>query len=203
MYSRLNYKQCNASNSLQECSENFSDNEHKNKDIVNNLQVIDKNVVNLTEKQCKIIQETFKVYEKNGVDNTLKVFIRMFIENPEYKYIWPQFRQIPDSSFILSSSLRQHAIVYLGGLKSMIENVYDKEKIEILVKKIAYAHIKWEIKKRHVDNMVPELLFVLKDILPNYNKDIEDAWRSLYTIIGNLLEKSKKDQKNEKLLFHK
>lgn len=127
----------------------------------------------------------------------------MFSEHPEYKFIWPQFRQIPDSSFILSSALKQHAVVYLGGLKSIIKNINDEKKIDMIIKKIAFSHVKWDIKKSHIQNMLPEILFVLKEILINYNKEVEDAWTSLYTIIGDLIENFKKNQKNVEITIDK
>lgn len=42
---------------------------------------------------------------------------RLFAEFPSYKGIWPQFREIPDSALISSDKLRNHAVVYMAGLK--------------------------------------------------------------------------------------
>ncbi|CEF70839.1 Globin family and Globin-like domain and Globin, structural domain-containing protein [Strongyloides ratti] len=202
MYSRLNYKPSNKHIKDEDLEENLnynSQNDFQIKSVVNDIEVKNEEIIYISEHYCKIIRDSFEVYKKNGLNNTLKVFIRMFSEHPEYKFIWPQFRQIPDSSFILSSALKQHAAVYFGGLKSIIENIDDKQKMDLIIKKIAYSHVKWEIKKSHIENMIPEILFVLKEILINYNKDVEDAWTALYTIIGDLLEEFKKGQKKTKL----
>uniref|UniRef100_A0A0N4ZHE5 GLOBIN domain-containing protein n=1 Tax=Parastrongyloides trichosuri TaxID=131310 RepID=A0A0N4ZHE5_PARTI len=203
MYKKLSYKphkECPAKNRNNETNDDSLEKDLTGEIILKDINVKD-DIINISEKDSKIIKETYEIYKKNGVDNTLKVFIRMFIEHPEYKVIWPQFREIPDSSFILSSALRKHAEVYVAGLSIIIDNIEDKEKMKILIKKIALAHVKWTIKKCHVDNMLPEILYVLKEIVPNYNKEVECAWTILYNIIGDLLEEFKKDHKKNKNYF--
>uniref|UniRef100_A0AC35U5B8 GLOBIN domain-containing protein n=1 Tax=Rhabditophanes sp. KR3021 TaxID=114890 RepID=A0AC35U5B8_9BILA len=155
----------------------------------------------LTEKRCDIIKETWEIYKQDGINNTIKIFFHLFTEHPEYKYIWPQFRGIPDSSFILSSALRNHAEVYTAGLSIIINNMHNKAKMYAHIKKIAYAHVKWIIHQSHVQNMVPGLMMVLKDKVPHFDDSIEDAWKTLYGVIGSLLEQFKNDYKKEALIL--
>lgn len=74
----------------------------------------------------------------------------MFSEHPEYKNIWPQFRPIPDSSLMNADALRKHAVVYMGGLKTIIDGMDDDDRLKDALKRIAQAHVKWSIYKVHL-----------------------------------------------------
>ncbi|CAD6190779.1 unnamed protein product [Caenorhabditis auriculariae] len=104
----------------------------------------------LTTEQKQLIQETFAEIAKAPVKNGLILFARYFSEFPHYKNIWPQFRAIPDSSLIVSDQLRNHASVYMSGLKEIVEKMDDDEILVNLTARIAISHVKWTISKQHI-----------------------------------------------------
>ncbi|VDP29252.1 unnamed protein product [Heligmosomoides polygyrus] len=112
----------------------------------------------------------------------------LFAEFPQYKGIWPQFRQIPDSSLISSDKLRSHATVYMAGLKKIVAVLDNNNELIEATQRIATSHCKWNICKFHIENMVPGLLEVLNLCMDgNMTPEISHSWETLYDIIGNMI----------------
>lgn len=85
---------------------------------------------------------------------------RLFSNFPEYKNIWPQFRGIPDSSIITASVVKKHGLVYMNGLKTIIDSIQNEEKLNETISKITAAHLKWHIYKYHIMVSVHLLLLL-------------------------------------------
>ncbi|VDM49386.1 unnamed protein product [Toxocara canis] len=102
-------------------------------------------------QQREIIRKSFKTMEEDSTRNGLSIFIRLLSEYPEYKTIWPQFRSIPDSSLISSDALKRHAIVYMGGLRQIVESMDDDQKLAEQAYAIAKSHVKWGIQQFHIE----------------------------------------------------
>ncbi|KAK0390209.1 hypothetical protein QR680_019433 [Steinernema hermaphroditum] len=97
--------------------------------------------------------------EQQAIPNALNILIRLFSDYPNYKNIWPQFRAIPDSALMYAPELRRHAQVYMTGLRTIIDAMDDDAKLTASLKRIAKAHIKWNIHKSHL--MVEVVIMVL------------------------------------------
>ncbi|TMS38185.1 hypothetical protein L596_004961 [Steinernema carpocapsae] len=143
----------------------------------------------LTARQRDIIQGTFTQMEKNAIPNALSILIRLFSEYPNYKNIWPQFRAIPDSALICAPELRRHATVYMKGLRTIIDAMDDDTKLTASLKRIAKAHIKWNIHKSHLMHMVQPVVEVVRETNGGLMTDeIKTAWITLYDVIANLID---------------
>ena len=46
--------------------------------------------------------------------------------------------------------LTKHAAVYMRGLRTIIDNMDDDTRMTRALRKIAYAHVKWNIYKKHI-----------------------------------------------------
>ncbi|GMT24591.1 hypothetical protein PFISCL1PPCAC_15888, partial [Pristionchus fissidentatus] len=144
----------------------------------------------LTPSQREIVKRTFPAMEADAVRNALQVLLLLFSEHPRYKNIWPQFRAIPDSALMSAVELRRHASVYMTGLRSIIDAMDDEISLADQLKRIARAHIKWNIHKVHVMNMLLPVLDVLANTLNQkpLQTDIAEAWTTLYDVIANLID---------------
>uniref|UniRef100_A0A7E4UP62 GLOBIN domain-containing protein n=1 Tax=Panagrellus redivivus TaxID=6233 RepID=A0A7E4UP62_PANRE len=150
-------------------------------------------VQRLNETRRHIITESYSKFKNGGVTHSLMVFIRMFAENPQYKNIWPQFRQITDSSLISSDQLRNHARVYFGGMNQIIEmmNAGNETEFRNCIRRMARSHAKFVVHKNHVMDMLPEFLHVISACGTEVTEPVRDAWFTLFDVIGNLLSKPK------------
>ncbi|WKY06476.1 hypothetical protein Q1695_006570 [Nippostrongylus brasiliensis] len=145
-------------------------------------------IARLTQEQRTLIRQSFRFMELESTRNGLGLFVRLFAEYPQYKGIWPQFREIPDSALISSDKLRNHASVYMAGLKQIVAVLDDNDKLIEATRRIAASHCKWNICKFHIENMVPGLLEVLNLCMDgSLSDEISNAWNTLYDIIGNMI----------------
>ncbi|KAK0398593.1 hypothetical protein QR680_002659 [Steinernema hermaphroditum] len=143
----------------------------------------------LTERQREIIQETFTKMEQQAIPNALNILIRLFSDYPNYKNIWPQFRAIPDSALMCAPELRRHAQVYMTGLRTIIDAMDDDAKLTASLKRIAKAHIKWNIHKSHLMHMVEPVVQVVRETNGGLLTDeMKHAWITLYDVIANLID---------------
>ncbi|KAL6738492.1 hypothetical protein Aduo_012034 [Ancylostoma duodenale] len=163
----------------------------KNNNNNNNNKEVDAlrvQIARLTQSQRELIRTSYLSLEAESTKNGLGLFVRLFAEYPSYKAIWPQFRAIPDSSLIASDKLRNHAIVYMAGLKKIVAVLDDDEKLIEATARIASSHLKWQICKYHIENMVPGLLEVLSICMKGkMTEEVCEAWQTLYDIIGNMI----------------
>ncbi|KAF8371033.1 glb-14 [Pristionchus pacificus] len=144
----------------------------------------------LTPSQREIVKATFPAMEADAIRSALQVLLLLFSEHPRYKNIWPQFRAIPDSALMSAVELRRHASVYMKGLRAIIDAMDDEISLAEQLKRIARAHIKWNIHKAHVMHMLLPVLEVLSKALNQrpLSPEIADAWTTLYDVIANLID---------------
>ncbi|KAK6100987.1 Globin family protein [Brugia pahangi] len=142
----------------------------------------------LSQEQRYIIQKTFKYLYNDPQKNGQKIFVLLLGDFPEYKQIWPQFSGIPDSSIITADVVKEHGLVYLAGLKAIIDNMPYEEKLVKTINRITTAHLKWNICKSHIMNMLKEVVVILQSYPHCQGKHVEEAWFTLFDVIGNLVD---------------
>ncbi|KAH7713618.1 CRE-GLB-14 protein [Aphelenchoides avenae] len=150
-------------------------------------------VARLTPRQREVIQNTFKCLNTRLIKCGMEVMLRLFADYPQYKNIWPQFRQIPDSSLMSAVQLNKHASIYMGGLRTIIENMDDDKNLNRVLRRIAYAHVKWNIYKYHLMNMLQPLLEVIRESA-YMDEEVRTSWTTLFDVIANLIDIFRKSE---------
>ncbi|ULT93449.1 hypothetical protein L3Y34_003144 [Caenorhabditis briggsae] len=151
----------------------------------------------ISQRQKHIFKETFPVVFKDYRRNGLVLFAKYFSEFPHYKNIWPQFRTLQDSALLASNELANHCSVYMAGLKEIVEVMDDEEKLTYFMARIARSHVKWNINKYHITNMLEGVDAVLKrSFEEKLTDEIVNAYHTLYDVIGNLLDIQKKRRRS-------
>ncbi|CAJ0576791.1 unnamed protein product, partial [Mesorhabditis spiculigera] len=141
----------------------------------------------LTDDQRQAIKVSYAKLAENPTKYGNELFIRLFADFPDYKDIWPRFRAIPDSSIVGSDQLRTHATVYMKGLGTIVSKIENEEELQDIIKKIAQAHIKFNISRSHVEHMAPCLLAVLKNANGSIDPGTKEAWEAFFEIFGDVL----------------
>ncbi|KAE9421468.1 hypothetical protein Angca_002235 [Angiostrongylus cantonensis] len=143
----------------------------------------------LTPQQHKRITETFKLIDNDPVKSALRMLLKLFTEHPQYKHIWPQFRQIPDSSLMNAVQLRRHASVYMAGLRNIIHSMSNEDELILQMIRIAKAHKKWNIHRRHVMTMLQPLLETLQESNNGQmDEELKTAWTTFFDVIADFIE---------------
>uniref|UniRef100_A0A914Z650 Globin family profile domain-containing protein n=1 Tax=Panagrolaimus superbus TaxID=310955 RepID=A0A914Z650_9BILA len=150
-------------------------------------KIIHAEVSRLTPQDRKILQETFKMMEHRPIRCGLNIMINLFSEHPNYKNIWPRFKAIPDSALMNAPELTKHAAVYMRGLRTIIDNMDDNDRMVRALRKIAHAHVKWCVYKKHIVHMLGPVLEQVR-AHAGMNPKIEHAWTTLYDVIANLID---------------
>ncbi|KAE9556448.1 hypothetical protein FO519_000333 [Halicephalobus sp. NKZ332] len=144
-------------------------------------------IARISPEARNILRKTFKPMESRPVRCGLSIMLALFSEFPNYKNIWPQFKQIPDSSLMNAPELTKHAAVYMRGLRTIIDNMDDDTRMTRALRKIAYAHVKWSVYKKHITHMLNPVLEQVQ-IHSGMNLEIKEAWTTLFDVIANLVD---------------
>ncbi|ETN74914.1 globin [Necator americanus] len=143
----------------------------------------------LQDSQRQIIIDTFTKMEQSPIKTGLKILVKMFAEYPQYKQIWPQFRAIPDSSLMNAIELRRHASVYMCGLGAIIHSMNNENDLALQMNRIAKAHIKWNVHRKHVIHMLEPVLDLVEECNDGkLDYETKEAWTTLYNVIADLIE---------------
>ncbi|KAI6181225.1 GLOBIN domain-containing protein [Aphelenchoides besseyi] len=110
-----------------------------------------------------------------------------FSDHPSYKDIWPQFREVPDSSLMNAEALRKHAAVYTCGIRKVISSMSDDVELEKALRRIAHAHVERNIHKRHLMSMLPCFLKAFEEY-KTLDEQSREAWTTLFDVIANLID---------------
>ncbi|KAK6015891.1 hypothetical protein OSTOST_18634 [Ostertagia ostertagi] len=137
----------------------------------------------LTERQRAILIRTFAEVEKNLVKNGLKILLMLFAEDPHYKQIWPQFREIPDSSLMNAIELSLH--VWTGCNYQLYESRERSRHPDEPNRK--GAHQMERASGPHREMLEP-VLAVVKECNDDFDNETKQAWTTLYHIIADLIE---------------
>uniref|UniRef100_A0A915PC40 Globin family profile domain-containing protein n=1 Tax=Setaria digitata TaxID=48799 RepID=A0A915PC40_9BILA len=138
-----------------------------------------------------ILQETFNLLEKDLVSNGIRIFLKTISENPHYKFFWPQFRAIPDSSLISSSVLRDFACTYMKALKTIVESLKTEQIPYEMLRRISTKHAAHNIQIHHIQKMMDPLLENVCRALGRRDENAERAWKILFQTIGIAIEHCK------------
>ncbi|VDK72009.1 unnamed protein product [Onchocerca ochengi] len=136
----------------------------------------------------QILYDTFKLFEKDLTSNGLRIFLKTLSENPEYKYFWPQFRAIPDSSLISSCVLRNFAGTYMNALKEIVEGLNNEQMPKKVLRRISIKHAAHNIQMHHIKKMIRPLIENVRGVLGRRDENAERAWETLFHTIGSITE---------------
>ncbi|VDK86091.1 unnamed protein product [Litomosoides sigmodontis] len=136
----------------------------------------------------KSLQKTFNLFEKDLASIGLRIFLETLSENPEYKFFWPQFRAIPDSSLISSVVLRNFARTYMNALKKIVESLSKNEVPHEVLQRIAMKHARHNIQMFHIEKMIKPLLGNVRRALGQRDERVEETWKKLFRTIGTIID---------------
>nr|CDP95810.1 BMA-GLB-14 [Brugia malayi] len=162
----------------------------------------------LSLEDRKLLHETFNLFEKDLTTNGLRIFLQLALitkfiylfcmrtlsENPDYKYFWPQFRAIPDSSLISSSVLRNFAHTYMNALKKIVESLNNEQMPYEVLQRISAKHARHNIQMHHMQKMIKPLLENVRRALGRHDENAERAWETLFQTVGAIVEHYKTSQ---------
>ncbi|KAI6212084.1 GLOBIN domain-containing protein [Aphelenchoides besseyi] len=170
-----------------ELSDQESDNSMNAKELTIEVEKMHEQIGRLTLAQRELCRQSYVQIQKHSVRFGMTVMLRLFSDHPSYKDIWPQFREVPDSSLMNAEALRKHAAVYTCGIRKVISSMSDDVELEKALRRIAHAHVERNIHKRHLMSMLPCFLKAFEEY-KTLDEQSREAWTTLFDVIANLID---------------
>ncbi|KAF3419978.1 hypothetical protein E2986_14097 [Frieseomelitta varia] len=143
----------------------------------------------LTERQKKLVQNTWAVVRKDEVasgiavmttslrlDST-KFFCRFFKKYPEYQRYFPAFKDTPLNELPANKRFQAHCASVITALNNVIDSLHDPALMEASLISLAERHKNRGQTKEEFQNLKEVMLEVLRQALgKQYTPEVAEAW---------------------------
>ncbi|XP_058024915.1 cytoglobin [Ahaetulla prasina] len=141
----------------------------------------------LSDAERKVIQETWSRVYVNCEDVGVSVLIRFFVNFPSAKQYFSQFKHMEDPlEMERSLQLRKHAGRVMGAINSVVENIYDSEKVSSVLALVGKAHaVKHKVDPVYFKILTGVILEVLAEQYTNEFSvpEVQRAWAKMRSLI--------------------
>ncbi|XP_007430399.1 cytoglobin isoform X3 [Python bivittatus] len=141
----------------------------------------------MSDAERKVIQETWNRVYANCEDVGVSILIRFFVNFPSAKQYFSQFKHMEDPlEMERSLQLRKHARRVMGAINSVVENIYDSEKVSSVLALVGKAHaVKHKVDPVYFKILTGVMLEVLKEEYANEftAPEVQRAWTKMRSLI--------------------
>ncbi|KAK9406852.1 cytoglobin [Crotalus adamanteus] len=141
----------------------------------------------LSDAERKVIQETWNRVYANCEDVGVSILIRFFVNFPSAKQYFSQFKHMEDPlEMERSLQLRKHARRVMGAINSVVENIYDSEKVSSVLALVGKAHaVKHKVDPVYFKILTGIILEVLAEEYTNEFSapEVQRAWAKMRSLI--------------------
>ncbi|XP_034264458.1 cytoglobin [Pantherophis guttatus] len=141
----------------------------------------------LSDPERKVIQETWNRVYVNCEDVGVSILIRFFVNFPSAKQYFSQFKHMEDPlEMERSLQLRKHARRVMGAINSVVENIYDSEKVSSVLALVGKAHaVKHKVDPVYFKILTGVMLEVLAEQYTNEFSvpEVQRAWAKMRSLI--------------------
>ncbi|XP_008102574.1 cytoglobin isoform X1 [Anolis carolinensis] len=141
----------------------------------------------MSDAEKKMIQETWNTVYAKCEDVGVSLLIRFFVNFPSAKHYFSQFKHMEDPlEMERSQQLRKHARRVMGAINSVVENIYDSEKVASVLALVGKAHaVKHKVEPVYFQILLGVLLEVLAEEYTNEFSppEVQRAWAKMKSLI--------------------
>ncbi|XP_032995305.1 cytoglobin isoform X2 [Lacerta agilis] len=141
----------------------------------------------MSDAEKKVIQEIWSRVYVNCEDVGVSLLIRFFVNFPSAKQYFSQFKHMEDPlEMERSLQLRKHARRVMGAINSVVENIYDPEKVSSVLALVGKAHaVKHKVEPVYFKILTGVLLEVLAEEYANEftSPEVQRAWAKMKSLI--------------------
>ncbi|OAD58225.1 Cytoglobin-2 [Eufriesea mexicana] len=132
----------------------------------------------LTERQKKLVQNTWAVVRKDEVGSGIAVMTAFFKKYPHYQQHFNAFKDIPLNELPANKRFQAHCASIISALNSVIDSLHDSGLMEANLVVLAERHKKRGQTKLEFENLKEVMLDVLRQALGRqYTPEVAEAWR--------------------------
>ncbi|CAG0917973.1 unnamed protein product [Notodromas monacha] len=144
----------------------------------------------LTPRQKDAIRESWKLMDKHQKMIGTKFFVKFFSENPTYTQTFTRFRHVTLDDLPNNKALQAHAVTFMKGMGTLVENVDDLECMDELLYKIATRHHPFGLKASDLHKGTDMFAETLMDLENNMFETLEyppefvvASWKKAFDVI--------------------
>ncbi|KAK2578569.1 hypothetical protein KPH14_012215 [Odynerus spinipes] len=131
----------------------------------------------LTERQKKLVQNTWAIIKKDQVASGCAVMLAYFKEYPQYQQYFGAFKDVPLNELQNNKRFQAHCASIIATLSSVVDSLHDFGLLEANIITLAERHKKRGQTKEEFQNLKEVIRNVLRQALgKQYTMDVSDAW---------------------------
>lgn len=131
----------------------------------------------LTERQKKLVQNTWAVIRKDEVASGIAVMTAFFKKYPEYQRYFPAFKDTPLNELPANKRFQAHCASVITALNNVIDSLHDPALMEASLVGLAERHKKRGQTKEEFQNLKEVTLEVLRQALgKQFTPEVAEAW---------------------------
>ncbi|XP_053975238.1 globin-like isoform X2 [Hylaeus anthracinus] len=132
----------------------------------------------LTEKQKKLVQNTWAVIRKDEVGSGIAVMTAFFTKYPEYQRYFSAFKDTPIDELPDNKRFQAHCASVITALSNVIDSLHDPGLMEASLIGLAERHKIRGQRKEEFQNLKDVVLEVLRQALgKQFTPEVAEAWR--------------------------
>lgn len=131
----------------------------------------------LTERQKKLVQNTWAVIKKDQVASGTAVMLTYFKEYPQYQQYFESFKNVPLDELQNNKRFQAHCASIIAAISNVIDSLNDVGLLEANIITLAERHKKRGQTKEEFENLKTVMTNVLRQALgKQYTLEVSDAW---------------------------
>ncbi|XP_003707185.1 globin 1 [Megachile rotundata] len=131
----------------------------------------------LTEKQKKLVQNTWSIIRKDEVGAGVLVMCAFFKKYPSYVQYFEAFKDIPLDQLPDNKRFQAHCASVIAALNNVIDSLHDPGLMEASLTGLAERHKNRGQKKEEFQNLKEVILQVLRQALgKQFTPEVAEAW---------------------------
>jgi len=131
---------------------------------------------NLTEKEIKLIQESFQLLSSKSAKVGKDFYQLLFERNPELKELF-------------KVDMNEQALAFMRMVKTVVEGLNNPQIIIPAVQQLGKKHSEYGVEYKHYKDFGNCLIECIeKELQPNFSIETKKAWQKLYNLLAEVMK---------------
>ncbi|XP_078041839.1 cytoglobin-2-like [Augochlora pura] len=148
--------------------------------------------IGLTERQKRLVQNTWAVIKKDQVSSGVAVMIAYFTKYPVYQQVFRPFKDIPLSELPANKKFQAHCANIIAALNSVIDSLHDPELMDANLIMVAERHKNRGQTEQQFQDIKQVIVDVFRQVLgKQFTPEVAEAWNiiveKMFSKICNVL----------------
>ncbi|XP_070166711.1 globin 1 [Polyergus mexicanus] len=140
--------------------------------------------IGMTEKQKRLVQNTWAIARKDEVSAGLAVMIAFFKQYPEYQKQFKPFKDIPIDELPKNKRFQAHCASIISTFSKLIEQMYDPELMQASLINVIEKHKNRGQTQEQFENLKQLLLSLFPSLFgKQYTLEAQEAWKKMLDLI--------------------